>query len=61
MSHWPFHNNRFLINDSGDESSHSSYSIRQAIPKCCEFGDVMKEIIKKQSPLMIIRASITNR
>ena len=42
MFYWSFHNNRFFINDSGDEPSHSSYSIRQAISKCYESGDVRK-------------------
>ena len=42
MSNWSFHNNRFFINDSGYEPSHNSYSIRRAIPKCYEFGDIRK-------------------
>ena len=44
MSHWSFHNNRFFINDSGDEPSHSSFSILKAIPRCYEFGDVRLQL-----------------
>ena len=36
MSHWSLHN-CFFVNDSGHEPSGSSYSIRQAIPKCYKF------------------------
>ena len=42
MLHWSFHNNCFFINDSRDEPSYGSYSIRQAVIKCYEFGDVRK-------------------
>ena len=43
MSYWSLDKNYFLINNSRDETSHCSYSMRQVISKCYEFGDVRKK------------------